>query len=53
VVTKEAIERRVAELRGEREALIAQVNAFGGAIDDCLFWLAALNEGVDDDYHSG
>lgn len=39
MITREAIERRLAELRDELDKAVARVNALGGAIQDCEYWL--------------
>jgi hypothetical protein len=41
-VTREALERRLAELRAQYDRLIADANATQGAIQDCQYWLDKL-----------
>ena len=41
-MTKEAIQRRKAELITNREQVMGQANALTGAIQDCDYWLAQL-----------
>jgi len=41
---KEAIEKRLSELRRELERVQANGNALLGAIQDCEYWLAKLKE---------
>jgi hypothetical protein len=43
-MTREQIEARLAELRKELEQVYANVNAYLGAIQDCEYWLAQLDE---------
>jgi prefoldin subunit 5 len=42
-MTREAIERRIEDLKKSRENLISNVNAVTGAIQDCEFWLGQVN----------
>jgi chromosome segregation ATPase len=60
MITKEAIEQRLAQLKVEAEQvqahivqLQANLNAYQGAIQDCEHWLALLAaqapQGTDDD----
>jgi len=39
-----AIEARIAELRAQAAKLQADFNAINGAIQDCQYWLAVLDE---------
>lgn len=43
-MTKEALEARIKELEAQKEQAIATVNAIAGALQDCNFWLAKVNE---------
>ncbi|MBW2672587.1 MAG: hypothetical protein JRD89_04110 [Deltaproteobacteria bacterium] len=38
------IEQRLAKLKAEREQLIANLNAYNGAIQDCEYWLKLTEE---------
>lgn len=40
VITREMIEKRLAQLRAELAQAQANVSAYNGAIEDCVFWLA-------------
>ena len=42
VIDKEALEKRLVELRKELEQLQNNGNALIGAIQDCEYWLAQL-----------
>lgn len=42
VVTKEALQERIASLEQARQQAIANVNALGGAIQECTYWLQRL-----------
>ncbi len=49
-ITREAIEKRLADLRAQREQvqanlvqLQANMNAYDGAIQDCEHWLSQIN----------
>jgi len=44
MLTKEMIEQRLAKLKAEREQLIANLNAYNGAIQDCEYWLSVLDK---------
>ena len=44
VVTKEAINSRVAELVKKEQELRSELNAVSGAIQDCGYWLAQLDK---------
>jgi hypothetical protein len=41
-MTKQDFEARIVELEKLREARLADMNALGGAIQDCQFWIARL-----------
>lgn len=43
MITREAIEARLAALTAQRDQLIANVGAFNGAIQDCEHWLGVLD----------
>lgn len=49
MVTIEAVEKRLSQLREGREQMVRNVHAADGAIADCEYWLALLREGADDD----
>ena len=38
-MTKELLEQRIKELKDRQTAILADLNAIGGAIQDCEFWL--------------
>lgn len=38
-MTKEKVEKRKAELQVQQTQMIANVNALGGAIQDCTYWI--------------
>jgi predicted nuclease with TOPRIM domain len=40
-VTKQLLQERMEKLIKERQALIDNVNAYNGAIEDCNHWLKA------------
>lgn len=44
MITREAIEARLARLRAEYRQLEANANATMGAIQDCEFWLAEMDK---------
>jgi hypothetical protein len=44
VVSKEAINSRVAELVKKEQELRSELNAVIGAIQDCGYWLAQLDK---------
>jgi len=44
VLTKEKIEQRLAKLKAEREQLLANLNAYNGAIQDCEYWLGLIDQ---------
>uniref|UniRef100_A0A6M3IEM1 Uncharacterized protein n=1 Tax=viral metagenome TaxID=1070528 RepID=A0A6M3IEM1_9ZZZZ len=48
MITREAIEARLADLRAQREQLVGNLNAFNGAIQDCEFWLAEVDKAEQD-----
>lgn len=39
-ITKEVIEKRLADLRVKKEEILGQLNAYEGAIQDCQWFLA-------------
>jgi hypothetical protein len=41
-MNKEAIEKRIAELRNNLEQVTAQGNGIVGAIQDCEYWISQL-----------
>lgn len=43
-MTKEQIEKRIAELQKQIEQVNANGNALMGAIQDCQYWLAQLDK---------
>lgn len=43
-VTRAVIEQRIRDLTAQRDALVNNVNAFNGAIEDCEFWLRFVEE---------
>ena len=43
-MTKEQILARIEELKAQAEQLKANLNAVGGAIQDCEYWLEQINE---------
>lgn len=43
MITREIIEKRLAELKSGRQQLLLNVNATDGAIQDCEWWLTVLN----------
>jgi len=49
MVTREKILERLAKLKAEREQLIANLNAYNGAIQDCEYWLSVLEDGENND----
>ncbi len=53
MITRETIEARLAELRAQREQMIANLNAIGGAIQDCEFWLSELEKAEETDPTKG
>jgi peptidoglycan hydrolase CwlO-like protein len=44
VLTKEAVQQRLTELKKQKEQVLADVNALSGAIQDCEYWLEELNK---------
>ena len=42
MLTKDAIEKRLAMLEKDYESTIANANAISGAIQDCKYWLEQL-----------
>jgi len=49
VITREMVLERLAKLKAEREQLIANLNAYNGAIQDCEYWLSVLEDGENND----
>lgn len=43
-ITKEAIQQRITELEAGRNQAIANVHAFGAAIQECTYWLQRLED---------
>ena len=43
MITKEALEERLEQLQREREQLVANIHAYGGAIQECEYWLRQLD----------
>lgn len=43
-ITAQRIRERIAELEQLRETALANANAASGAIQDCRFWLALLEQ---------
>jgi len=43
-VTKEAIEQRLAELQAQFDQMQIQAHAIGGAMQDCKYWITALEQ---------
>ena len=41
-VTREAIERRLAELQAQFDQMQIQAHAIGGAMQDCRYWLGVV-----------
>lgn len=48
MITEAQIQERLTKLTTEREQLLANLNVYNGAIQDCEFWLAAFNAPVDE-----
>ena len=44
IVTKEAIELRLADLQAQFDKLQVQAHAIGGAMQDCKYWLGVLEQ---------
>ncbi|KKN66893.1 hypothetical protein LCGC14_0466680 [marine sediment metagenome] len=44
LITKEALELRLAALQRDRAQAIANVNAYDGAIQECNFWIELLKD---------
>jgi len=44
MIEREQIEARLAQLRSDKTELVANVHAINGAIQDCEYWLAQLEE---------
>lgn len=43
-MTEELIKKRIEELMAQAEQLRANLNAIGGAIQDCEYWLEQLKK---------
>lgn len=43
VIDRAAVERRLAILRREQAQVRANLDAYAGAIEDCLYWLDVLS----------
>lgn len=43
-MTEELIQQRLAELKQQQKFMEGNLNAIGGAIQDCEYWLAKLKE---------
>ena len=48
MITREQIEKRIAELEALKAQHLASANACVGAIEDCRHWLASLDEADDE-----
>ena len=46
-MTKELIEKRIADLTAEAEKFQANLNAIAGAIQDCKWWLNQLGPKIE------
>jgi hypothetical protein len=44
MIDRKSIEERLAELKRNREQLLATLNAYAGAIEDCEHWMKHLDE---------
>jgi len=44
MITREMVLERLAKLKAEREQLLANLNAYNGAIQDCEYWLSVLDK---------
>mgnify|MGYP001574645351 FL=1 len=44
MITREAIEKRIGEMRVQHSTLVANIHALEGAIQDSEFWLTQLSE---------
>lgn len=42
MITREALEARLTQLRQEVEQMRANLNAYEGAIQDCEYWLGVI-----------
>lgn len=45
MISLEMLEKRKAELERERDGVFAQFQAYGGAIQDCDYWIGLLKKG--------
>jgi hypothetical protein len=52
MITREAIEARLKQLREDATQMRANLNAYEGAIQDCEFWLAVLDEAAGEAGHA-
>lgn len=43
-MTEELIKQRIADLNAQADQLRANLNAIGGAIQDCEYWLSMLKK---------
>jgi hypothetical protein len=43
-ITREQVETRLELLKRRQESTLADLNALGGAIQDCEFWIARLDQ---------
>ena len=44
MITREMVEKRLEQLTAERDQLVANLQAYNGAIQDCEYWLNQLAE---------
>lgn len=44
MITVAALQERLAKLHRDREVLVANLNAFNGAIEECEYWLHQLDD---------
>jgi len=44
VITYKMLSERLAKLKAEREQLLANLNAYNGAIQDCEYWLKLIDQ---------
>ena len=52
MINREQIEERLAQLRSDKTELVAIVHAINGAIQDCEYWLALLDETAEEEEQS-
>ena len=43
-ITIEKLQKRLKELEGAREQILANLNAVNGAIEDCKYWMTELED---------